>query len=130
MRYLYATWGHVLTLGGSSKINLHGFMDLDWGANVDNCWLISAYIFSLGSGAISWSSKKHASVATSSMEAEYMVSCHATKEAMWLHTLLKLIRFEQKQPTLISCDNNGLNTLGWDPSFLKHIDIQYNYVHE
>ena len=75
--------------------------------------------------------KKQATVAMSSTEAEYMASCHTMKEAMWLRALLKFIRFEQKQPTLISCDNNGSNMLGWDPSFhkqTKHIDIQYHYV--
>ena len=133
VRYLYATQGHILTLGGSGKIVLHIFMDSDWSADVDNHQSISGYVFSLGGGAISWSSKKQAMVATSSTEAEYMASCHAMKEAMWLCALLKLIGFEQKQPTLISCDNNSLNTLGQDPSFhkrMKHIDIQYHYVYE
>jgi len=131
VRYLYATRGHILTLGGSGKIVLHSFTDSDWGADVDNRQSISGYFFSLGGGAISWNSKKQATVATSSTEAEYMASCHATKEAMWLCALLKLIGFKQKQPTLISCDNNGSNTLGRDPSFhkqTKHIDIQYHYV--
>ena len=87
----------------------------------------------LRDGAISWHSKKQATVTTSIMEAEYMASCHVKKEAMWLCTLLNLIGFKQEQPTLISCDNNSSNMLGWDPSFhkrTKHIDIQYNYVHK
>jgi len=73
--------------------------------------------------------KEASYVATSNTEVEYMASCHARKEAMWLHALLKLIGFEQKQPTLISCDKNGSNTLGKNPSFYKwtkHIDIQYH----
>jgi len=101
VRYLYATQGHVFTLARSGKINLHSFTDSDWGANVDNCQSISGYVFLLGGGAISWSLKKQTTVAMSSTEAEYMASCHAMKEAVWLCALLKLIRFEQKLPTLI-----------------------------
>jgi hypothetical protein len=60
-----------------------------------------------------------------------MFSCHGTKEAIWLRTLLKLIGYPQTNPTIIYCDNNGLNGLTWDPSFhaqSKHIDIQHHYV--
>ena len=113
--------------------NHDSFMDSDWGADVVNCHSVSRYLFSLGCGAISWSLKKQAAVATSSMEAEYMASCHAIKEAMWLCSFLKLIGFEQKKATLIHCDNNSSNSLCKDPTFhkrTKHIDIQYHYIQE
>ena len=64
------------------KIRPHGFMDSDWGVDVDNCWSVSGYVFSLRCGAISWSSKKQVTVAMLSTEVEYMACCHATKEAM------------------------------------------------
>ena len=70
IRYLYATQGHVLILGGPNEIRLHGFTDSDWAANVDNHQSVSGHVFSLGCGAISWSSKKQATVAMSSTEAE------------------------------------------------------------
>jgi len=98
-------------------------MDSDWGVDVDKCWSVSGYVFSLGCGAISWSSKKKAMVATSSTKVEYMASCHATKEAMWLCALIKLIGFQQKKATLISCDNNGSNMLGRDPHFTNRQNI-------
>jgi len=92
-RLISATRGHVLILRGPEEIRLHGFTDSDWVANVDNCQSVSGYVFSLGHGAISWSLKKQATVATSSTEAKYMVSCHA----MWLCALLRLIGHEQKK---------------------------------
>ena len=58
IRYLYTTRDHALVLGGSGDITLRGFTDSDWGADVDHRRSISSYVFSLGRGAISWSSKK------------------------------------------------------------------------
>ena len=58
--YLYATRNRTLVLGGL-EINLMGWVDSDWGACTDTRQSISGYAFSLGSGLISWSSKKQAS---------------------------------------------------------------------
>lgn len=132
IQYLLTTKNHVLTLGGP-HLRLKGWTDSDWGSNPDDRHSISAYLFSLGGGAISWSSKKQPTVSTSSTEAEYIASCHATKEAVWLWTLLKLIGFEQLSATVICCDNRGSNDLTKDPSFharTKHIDIQFHYICE
>ena len=81
--YLYATRNQTLVLGGP-EINLTGWVDSDWGACTDTRRSVSGYTFSLGSGLISWSSKKQATVATSSTEAEYVASCHGVKEAVWI----------------------------------------------
>ena len=45
-------------------------------------------MFNLGSGVISWSSKRQPTVALSSCEAEYMGQTQAVKEAVWLKSLL------------------------------------------
>ena len=55
--YLYATRNRTLILGGP-EIILTGWVDSDWGACIDSCHSVSGYMFSLGSGLISWSSKK------------------------------------------------------------------------
>jgi hypothetical protein len=92
----------------------------------------SGYLFVLGSRAISWSAKRQACVTTSSCEAEYVASCHTTKEAIWLRQLLASFGYKQ-QPTCIYSDNNGSISLTRDPSFharSKHIDIQYHYTRE
>jgi hypothetical protein len=69
----------------------------------------------------------------SSTEGEYMATCHATKEALWLRTLLQLIGFSQNGPTMIYCDNESVITLTKDPSFhaqMKHINIQHHFIQE
>jgi len=132
IRYLYATRDTSLVLGGDG-INLTGWVDSDWGSCVDSRRSISGYSFSLGTGLVSWSSKKQPTVATSSTEAEYVASCHGAKEAIWLHALLKLLSFAQSSATTVYCDNVSSNFLTRDPSFhahTKHIDIQHHYVRE
>jgi len=100
---------------------------------VDDRKSISGYSFSLGSGTILWSSKKQATVSGSSTEAKYVAADHATKEAMWLRTLLSLIGYPQNNPTLIRCDNMGAMSLIRNPVFhscTKHIDVKHHYVRD
>jgi len=53
----------------------------------------SSFIFDVASSSIAWSSKKQTTVVTSFVEAEYIASANATKEAMWLCTLLTELDF-------------------------------------
>jgi hypothetical protein len=56
---------------------------------------VSGYVFDITGGSVSWSSKKQTIVATSTVEAEYVAAANATKEAIWLCTLLKELNFPQ-----------------------------------
>src|SRR5882672_7715965 len=118
---------------GGPNIKITGWVDSDWGAFTDTHRSISGYAFSLGSGLVSWSSKKQPTMAMSSTEAEYISSCHGAKEAVWLCSLLKSLGHAQDHASCIHCDNIGSNILTRDPSFharSKHIDIQHHYVPE
>eukprot|EP00250_Pteridium_aquilinum_P033780 c6286_g1_i1 orf=12-515(-) len=90
-------------------------------------------VFSLGTGAISWSSKRQPTVALSSTEAEYRAACYAACEAIWLRRLLSELGFPQTGSTLVRCDNQSCIALAKNPVFharTKHIEIQYHYVRE
>src|SRR5882724_7983005 len=82
-----------LVLGGP-KIKLTGWVDSDWGACTDTHHSMSSYAFSLGSGLVSWSSKKQPTI-VSSTKAEYIASCYCVKEAMWLQSLVKSLGHAQ-----------------------------------
>lgn len=45
-------------------------------------------MFTLGGGAISWKSIKQSCVADSTIEAEYVATSEAAKEAVWLRNFL------------------------------------------
>jgi hypothetical protein len=80
-----------------------------------------------------WSSKKQPTVALSTAEAEYMALTHATKEAIWLRTLLSDLEFPQTSATLINADNQGSIALVKNPvnhARTKHIDIHFHFTPE
>src|SRR5882724_5708604 len=65
--YLNGTHDQRPVLGGKQPIALHIHVDLDFSQDLDDRKSISGYSFNLGSRAISWSSKKQATVSGSSM---------------------------------------------------------------
>ena len=78
---------------------LTGFYDSDWAGDVDSRRSVSGYCFSLGSGVVSWVSKKQPTVALSSTEAQYKSACFASYEAVWLRRILGDMGAEQSKPT-------------------------------
>ena len=92
---------------------------------------MGGFVFDVAGGYVSWSSKKQVSVATSSVEAEYVASANATKEAVWLRTLLKEVGYPQSQATIVHADNQGAIALAQNPishSRAKHIDIRFHFI--
>jgi hypothetical protein len=109
-RYLCGTASYGFCYKGRSildrVVDIHGFVDVDWGRDLDRRRSTSGYVFNLFRGAISWMSKRHAVVALSTTEAEYMVATHASKEAIWLQRLCLGIVLVQ-QPVRIDCDSQS-----------------------
>jgi hypothetical protein len=92
---------------------------------------ISGYVFSLGTGMVSWSSKKQSVVALSSTEAEFVAANEAARQAIWMRKLLSEFGFEQRSATNILCDNVSANFLSKNAALhnrSKHIDIKYHYI--
>ena len=122
-----------LTFRGDLK-PLMGYTDADWAGDQDTRRSTSGYVFGIGSGAISWQSKRQPTVALSTCEAEYIGQTQATKEAVWLKRLLdQLNPQEHRYAVIIFCDNQGAMALAKNPQFharTKHIDIQHHYVRE
>jgi hypothetical protein len=134
LRYLKATLNYELVYEGSLE-SLVGYTDSDWAGDTDTRRSTAGYVFNLGSGAISWQSKRQSAVALSSCEAEYMGQTQATREAIWLRRLLQELMQQDERPlaTIIFGDNQGALALARNPQFhprTKHVDIQYNYSRE
>jgi len=51
---------------------LRGYIDADWGGDLDESRSTLGYVFTLGRGAISWCSKKQDCIVLSTMEAKYI----------------------------------------------------------
>lgn len=135
LRYLRGTLDLELAFSGDLG-PLVGYSDADWAGDVGTRRSTSGYVFGIGTGPISWSSKRQSAVSLSTCEAEYIGQTQATKEAVWLRNLLaQLADMEERDipTTIIYGDNQGAIALAKNPKFhgrSKHIDIQHHYVRE
>ena len=130
LRYLKGTQELSLVLGrqGRGAVDIVGWTDSDWAGDVDSRHSVGGFVFDVTGGCVSWSLKKQVSVATSLVEAEYVALANATKEAVWLRTLLKEVGYPQSQATIVHADNQGAIALAQNPtshSRAKHINIRF-----
>ena len=116
--YLGSTKALWLTFGGGplAKPIMKGYCDADW-AGQPHQHSILGYLFHLGLGAVSWSSKKQYIIALLSTKSEYIVLAHSVKEGVWLRYLISEI-LDTKPTTMgVNCDNQGAIALTKDNKF-------------
>jgi hypothetical protein len=88
LRYVAGTVDFGLDYVSGDGVRLVGYTDSDWAGCAADRKSTSGCCFSLGSGLVSWFSRKQKSVALSSAEAEYMAASQASCEAIWLRKML------------------------------------------
>jgi len=133
LRYLKGTVDFGIEYTDSSDVQLTGFSDSDWAGNPDDRRSTTGYAFSIGSGIISWSSKKQTTVSLSSTEAEYKALCAATCEAVWLRRILQDVGEQQTKATVIKSDSQSSIKLANNPVYharTKHVEVQFHFVRE
>ncbi|QRV95406.1 integrase core domain protein [Ceratobasidium sp. AG-Ba] len=134
IRYLKGTLSRGLTYRRSNDgFGEIGYSDADWGSNLLDRKSISGNVFLLGGAAISWSAKKQATVALSTMEAEYMALSHACTQALWFRQFFDEIGHKADAPTLILSDNLAALTLSVELQYhgrSKHIDICHHFMRD
>ena len=77
LRYVNGTKEFGILYSSSESFILIGYTNSDWAGSVDDRKSTSGYVFHMGSGAISWASKKQPVVALSTAEAEYVAATAA-----------------------------------------------------
>ncbi|KAL0311880.1 UNVERIFIED_CONTAM: Retrovirus-related Pol polyprotein from transposon RE1 [Sesamum radiatum] len=133
LRYLQGTKDFGIWYKSTNDAKLVGYTDSDWAGSADDMKSTSGYTFSLGSGIFSWASKKQATVAQSSAEAEYIAAAAASNQATWLRRILEDMGEKQEEPTTIYCDNKSAIAITKNPvqhNRTKHIDIKYHALRE
>src|SRR5271155_3881687 len=129
-RYLSGTIDQGITFNGNLGMKLEFWSDANWGGE-EGRESVSGLVGTLAGGAVTYSSKKQASVALSSTESEYMALLHALKELIWLLRFLREIGYKIDDQNLIYCDNQSAIALAHNPQHharTKHIDLQYHFV--
>ncbi|CAI7911277.1 unnamed protein product [Closterium sp. NIES-54] len=82
LRYLCSTSGMGLMLGGRGPVVLTGHADASWVDDLATQRSSQGYIFSLGSGPVSWRSTRSSFVLSSSCEAEIYAGAMAAQELL------------------------------------------------
>ena len=133
LRYLKSTRTYALTIGGQKPMSLSGYSDSDYANCIDTSRSIGGYCFTLGTGMISWSSRKQPTVADSSCYAEYIALHGAAHEAVFLRQLLEGLKVLPAGASKVFCDNDAASRLAEDHvwhSHTKHIRVKYHYTRE
>ena len=133
LRYVKSTLGYGLLYKKGGDCKLAGFCDADYAGDYDTRHSTTGYVFILGSGAISWCSKRQPIVSLSTTEAEYRAATMAAQESTWLMQLLKDLHQPTKYAPPLYCDNLLAVRLAENPIFharTKHVEVHYHFIKE
>jgi len=133
LRYIKHTLQCGIFYEAKSKLQVHGYMDVNWVDNVSDRRLTSGFMFSFGSGVVSWSSKKQPIVALSNTEAEYRDAVIVACEVVWLQKLFLNLGQSVDAHVVIFCDNINSILLVNNPVYharTKHIEVHYHFIRE
>ena len=83
------------------------YSDTNHGGCKDTGRSTGAYIVKIGTGVVSWMSKRQSIVALSTTEAEYMAACEAGKEIVWMRKMLQELGFPMTAPSVLYMDNQS-----------------------
>jgi len=133
LRYIKHTLQCGIFYEAKSQLQVHGYMDADWAGNVSDRRSTSGFMFSFGSGVVSWSNKKQPTVALSNTKVEYRGVTIVACEVVWLQKLLSDLGQLVDVPIVIYYDNISSILLANNPTYhakTKHIEVHYHFIRE
>jgi len=116
----------------TAPCDVAGFVDSDYGRDLDHRCSTSGYIFNLCKGAISWKASLQFIATLSTTEAEYIAATEGVKEATWLRGLLIQLGVPQGVTSTFSYSQSAINLTKNDAyhSKTKHISIKYHFIRD
>lgn len=131
LRYLEGTTELGIFYKKGDRKDLIAYTDSDFVGDLDDRKSTSGYVLLLGSGAVSWMSKKQPVVILSTTEAEYIADASCACQSVWLRRILEKLGYIQNKCTTVLCDNSSTIKLS-ENSVLhgrsKHIDIRFHFL--
>jgi transposase InsO family protein len=131
--YIKNTLDYGLTYSRDHELSPTAFVDADYGGCRDTRRSTSGYIFTMAGRPVTWSSKRQATVALSTVEAEYVAMSRCAQQMVWMQSWLDEVEIPHTLPGLIKGDNRGAIALTKntkDHGKVKHIDIRHHYIRE
>ena len=132
LRYIRGTLSHGISFT-PSPLTLTTFSDVDWAGDPFDHRSTTCLLVFLGPSPIFWSSKKHTTIACSSIEAKYCALATTNVEVSWLRILFKELHIFLSHVPILWCDNASRIALSTNLVFhsrMKHIEVDYHYVRE
>ncbi|GJZ87405.1 zinc finger, CCHC-type containing protein, partial [Tanacetum coccineum] len=119
----------------TSNSVLEGYTDASWISNTEDNSSTSGWVFLLGSGVISWASKKQTCITGSIMESEFVALAVVGKQAEWLKNLLFDIPLWSKPiaPIYICCDSAATLAKAYSQMYngkSRHLGVRHIMIHE
>ena len=137
LRYLKGSIYYNITYYNNINNNeykyISGYTDADYAGDLNTAKSTTGFIFYLANGPISWKSKLQTIIAQSTTEAEYIAINAASKEAIYIKTILLELNHYKQDKFPIYSDNNGALQLAKNPVFherTKHIAVKYHYIRD
>ena len=124
MRYLKGTIDLGLYYGRDHYYNLYGYTDSDWAGSAADKKSTSSGCYCLVSSMISWFSNKQSNVSLSMAKEQYIASCSACCEVIWIQKLMLGIFDIELDTTVIFCDNQSCIKMTENPVFHANRSIQ------
>jgi hypothetical protein len=84
-----------------------GYVDADYGGCPDTRRSTFGHVFVMAGTPVSWASKRQATVALLTVEAEYISLTRAAQQLKWMYAWMAEARLGQPLPGLLHCDNRG-----------------------
>lgn len=112
---------------------MHCYTDSDWASDIDTRRSCAGHVVNMSGGAVNWSSKRQATVALSSTEAEYMAASTAVCDVIWLKQLADELNRGADKSITVFCDNESAIKLAKSDAFCprtKQIDIRFHHLRQ
>ena len=137
LRYLHGTSSYGLVYSFEKpplKSGVYGYYDASHADCTDTRRSTLAYYFFFEGCPISWNSKLHSYITTSTNHSEYCGAAKAAKEAKWLDSLYSRLSFLQFiRPIHLFSDSKGAIAMAYNPAHRaasKHVDLADHYARE
>ena len=134
-RYITKTLSLGIVYNRHDTKGLHAYTDADWAGTtlIGDSKSTSGYVVMLAGTPIAWSSRRQATVATSSTHSEYIGQANVIKQACHLIQFLGEVYRFPSLPLKIYADNQSAQALAHNPEFhakAKHIQLSVHFQRE
>ena len=131
--YIKNTINFGITYSRDGDLNPIAYTNADYGGCCDTRRSTSGYVFTMAGGPVTWSSKRQATVALSTVEAEYMAMSRCAQQMVWTQSWLEEVDIDFVRPGVIKGDSRGeiaLTKNTRDHGKIKHINIRHHYLQD